>query len=81
LEKAGKDLLVKNLDGILNGTAPRKPQEDGEYWKSPDWDVVKNIGKIYIPQELSTRIMATHFEGKPYPVVTIGERKFELREV
>ena len=79
LEIAGKGLLLKHLDGILAGTAPRKKQGDGKYWKSPDWDNVKKIHTPFFAPDEMKAIFATHFDGKQYPIMEICGRQFELR--
>jgi hypothetical protein len=81
LEKAGKDLLLAHLPGLLGNTAPRQKQGDGKYWKSPDWVNCPNICSTFFTPDQMKIIYATHFEGKQYPRIKIGNRDFELRAV
>jgi len=79
LEWQGLQLLKKHYKGIVEGTAPRKPQDKAfrRYFHKSDIDFNKSKN---VPYALANReVRANHFPGKQLPVVTIGGRKYELR--
>jgi methionyl-tRNA formyltransferase len=80
-EKQGLILLRKNMARILAGDKGEPQCETtARYYKQGiiDWDSKKRV-VAYIGEEEASRVFATHFEGKQYPIVSINGRDFELR--
>lgn len=81
LEKRGEWLLQKWIDRIIDGTAPRRKQVGGSYYKKDavDWSVANKVHSPFFNPDDIKQIFATHFEGKQYPEIKVGGRTFELR--
>lgn len=78
LANAGKELLIKHYEGILDGTAPRKKQDLSKRKYYSKYDV--NFERMKrIPSMDDKMIRALHFEGKQHPIVKIGGNDYELR--
>jgi len=82
LANAGLMLLKKNFASILNSTAIRSRQDASfrHYYNKKDIDFkqAKHLGKIDLPER---KVRALCFEGKQYPIITVGNRNYELRPI
>lgn len=80
LGNAGLMLLKRHFQGILKGTAPRKPQDlnKRQYFNKKDVNFKreKHLGIVCLDDR---KVRAMHFEGKQYPVIRIGDMQYELR--
>lgn len=77
LKEKGVSLLKKYYPLILNGKAPRIPQDlqFRNYYKAED--VNFSFAKQCTPDQFN-KIRATHFKGKQLPIVQLGGRQYEI---
>jgi len=76
----GASLFQKWYKCIINGTAPRLPQDltKRKYYNKTDVNFKEN--KFYGPIFMDDRkVRALHYNGKQYPVVKVGGLNYELR--
>lgn len=82
LELEGLLLLKKHYQGIINNTAPRKKQNISirKYRGKEDINFKKEILLGTLNDNIldDKKIRALSFDGKPYPVITIKNREYEL---
>lgn len=83
-ERAGLELLKKNIDAISNGVngEPQNEKQAKYYRKDAvDFEKEKRITGVFFSPDTIRKVFATHFKGKQYPIINIGGRDFELRAV
>lgn len=82
LADAGLLLLKRSFNQILTSSAQRFPQDASRrrYKSKKDIDFAqeKYLGKFDLPER---KIRALCFTGKQYPIITVGDRNYELRPV
>lgn len=78
LKQAGKKLLARHYNSIVDGTAARKPQNlnHRHYYKQ---DAVNFSDEKLCNITEDKKIRAIHFKGKQHPIVALGGRHYEMR--
>lgn len=76
---AGVQLLEKHYNGIINGTAPRKPQGEGRYYKKEDCNFLDTLVTKINDDDIDRDVRALHFKGKQYPTIKINNNYYQLR--